>query len=162
MTSCWDVRRACIDRKSTSTHSRSWRTLGLRSLPITEVKVPELLQSNSIDPSEETQNSFVTIEKDFEGDVKKARIVFAPTSIEQRAAAEEGMSGVRKAPDQLRRGQAEPGQRGAGHRRIFCSLLCSREPGDVAKARHLHSGRQWLHVWREAAAAEGRHVNRPR
>merc|ERR1712088_1157067 len=45
------------------------------SLPITEVKVPELLQSNSIDPSEETQNSFVTIEKDFEGDVKKARIV---------------------------------------------------------------------------------------
>merc|ERR1712110_1111597 len=32
MTSCWDVRRACIDRKSTSTHSRSWRTLGLRSL----------------------------------------------------------------------------------------------------------------------------------
>merc|ERR1712184_162624 len=63
------------------------------SLPITEVKVPELLQSNSIDPSEETQNSFVTIEKDFEGDVKKARIVFAPTSMEQRAAAEEGMSG---------------------------------------------------------------------
>merc|ERR1712088_425191 len=63
------------------------------SLPITEVKVPELLQSNSIDPSEETQNSFVTIEKDFEGDVKKAKIVFAPTSIEQRAAAEEGMSG---------------------------------------------------------------------
>merc|ERR1712088_585186 len=63
------------------------------SLPITKVKVPELLQSNSIDPSEETQNSFVTIEKDFEGDVKKAKIVFAPTSIEQRAAAEEGMSG---------------------------------------------------------------------
>merc|ERR1712184_140823 len=63
------------------------------SLPITEVKVPELLQSNSIDPSEETQNSFVTIDRDFEGDAKKARIVFAPTSIEQRAAAEEGMSG---------------------------------------------------------------------
>merc|ERR1711902_112213 len=37
--------------------------------------------------------SFVTIEKDFEGDAKKAKIVFAPTSIEQRAAAEEGMSG---------------------------------------------------------------------
>merc|ERR1712110_1386503 len=63
------------------------------SLPITEISVPELLESNTIDPSEETQNSFVTIEKDFEGDVKKARIVFAPTSIEQRAAAEEGMSG---------------------------------------------------------------------
>merc|ERR1712055_99551 len=63
------------------------------SLPITEVKVPELLESNSIDPSEETQNSFVTIEKNFEGDAKKAKIVFAPTSIEQRAAAEEGMSG---------------------------------------------------------------------
>merc|ERR1711971_456250 len=63
------------------------------SLPITEVNVPELLQSNSIDPSEETQNSFVTIDRDFEGDAKKARIVFAPTSIEQRAAAEEGMSG---------------------------------------------------------------------
>merc|ERR1712088_1062319 len=54
------------------------------SLPITEISVPELLESNSIDPYEETQNSFVTIEKDFEGDVKKARIVFAPTSIEQR------------------------------------------------------------------------------
>merc|ERR1711970_1180558 len=63
------------------------------SLPITEVSVPELLESNSIDPSEETQNSFVTIEKDFEGDAKKAKIVFAPTAIEQRAAAEEGMSG---------------------------------------------------------------------
>merc|ERR1712200_355711 len=63
------------------------------SLPITEVNVPELLESNSIDPSEETQNSFVTIEKNFEGDAKKAKIVFAPTSIEQRAAAEEGMSG---------------------------------------------------------------------
>merc|ERR1712018_1081704 len=34
------------------------------SLPITEVNVPELLESNSIDPSEEAQNSFVTIEKD--------------------------------------------------------------------------------------------------
>merc|ERR1719264_1755149 len=63
------------------------------SLPITAVNVPELLQSNSIDPSEETQNSFVTIDRDFEGDAKKARIVFAPTAIEQRAAAEEGMSG---------------------------------------------------------------------
>merc|ERR1719411_2051533 len=63
------------------------------SLPITEVNVPELLESNSIDPSEEAQNSFVTIEKDFEGDAKKAKIVFAPTAIEQRAAAEEGMSG---------------------------------------------------------------------
>merc|ERR1719510_2169852 len=63
------------------------------SLPITEVSVPELLESNSIDPSEEVQNSFVTIEKDFEGDAKKAKIVFAPTAIEQRAAAEEGMSG---------------------------------------------------------------------
>merc|ERR1711971_1281644 len=63
------------------------------SLPITEVNVPELLQSNSIDPSEETQNSFVTIDRDFEGDAKKARIVFAPTAIEQRAAADEGMSG---------------------------------------------------------------------
>merc|ERR1711910_137738 len=63
------------------------------SLPITEVNVPELLESNSIDPSEETQNSFVTIEKNFEGDAKKAKIIFAPTAIEQRAAAEEGMSG---------------------------------------------------------------------
>merc|ERR1712168_112473 len=63
------------------------------SLPITEVNVPELLESNSIDPSEETQNSFVTIERDFEGDAKRAKIVFAPTAIEQRAAAEEGMSG---------------------------------------------------------------------
>merc|ERR1719266_2726208 len=63
------------------------------SLPITEISVPELLESNTIDPSEETQNSFVKIEKNFEGDVKKAKIAFAPTPIEQRAAAEEGMSG---------------------------------------------------------------------
>merc|ERR1712130_130646 len=63
------------------------------SLPITKVSVPELLESNSIDPSEESQNSFVTIEKDFEGNAKNAKIVFAPTAIEQRAAAEEGMSG---------------------------------------------------------------------
>merc|ERR1712141_6452 len=63
------------------------------SLPITEISVPELLESNAIEPSEETQNSFVKIEKNFEGDAKKAKIVFAPTPIEQRAAAEEGMSG---------------------------------------------------------------------
>merc|ERR1712066_656626 len=63
------------------------------SLPITEISVPELLESNTIDPSEETQNSFVQIEKNFEGDAKKAKIVFAPTPIEQRAAAEEGMAG---------------------------------------------------------------------
>merc|ERR1712051_484029 len=63
------------------------------SLPITEISVPELLELNTIDPSEETQNSFVKIEKNFEGDAKKAKIVFAPTPIEQRAAAEEGMSG---------------------------------------------------------------------
>merc|ERR1712117_212418 len=63
------------------------------SLPITKVSVPELLQSNSVDPLEETQNSFANIEKNFEGDAKKAKIVFAPTAIEQRAAAEEGMSG---------------------------------------------------------------------
>merc|ERR1711936_1059488 len=63
------------------------------SLPITEISVPELLESNTIDPSEETQNSFVKIEKNFEGDAKKAKIVFAPTAIEQRAAAEEGVAG---------------------------------------------------------------------
>merc|ERR1719220_1148576 len=63
------------------------------SLPITKVSVPELLQSNSVDPLEETQNSFANIEENFEGDAKRAKIVFAPTAIEQRAAAEEGMSG---------------------------------------------------------------------
>merc|ERR1719327_1063810 len=63
------------------------------SLPITEVNVPELLESNSVDPLEETQNSFANIEENFEGDAKRAKIVFAPTAIEQRAAAEEGMAG---------------------------------------------------------------------
>merc|ERR1712241_28146 len=63
------------------------------SLPITKVSVPELLESNSVDPLEETQNSFANIEKNFEGDAKRAKIVFAPTAIEQRAAAEEGMAG---------------------------------------------------------------------
>merc|ERR1719204_1430349 len=63
------------------------------SLPITKVSVPELLESNSVDPLEETQNSFANIEKNFEGDSKRAKIVFAPTAIEQRAAAEEGMAG---------------------------------------------------------------------
>merc|ERR1711863_231246 len=50
------------------------------SLPITEISVPELLESTTIDPSEETQNSFVKIEKNFEGDAKKAKIVFAPAA----------------------------------------------------------------------------------
>merc|ERR1711910_266596 len=63
------------------------------SLPITKVSVPELLESNSVDPLEEAQNSFANIEENFEGDAKRAKIVFAPTSIEQRAAAEEGMAG---------------------------------------------------------------------
>jgi len=63
------------------------------SLPITKVSVPELLQSNSVDPLEETQNSFANIEENLEGDAKRAKIVFAPTAIEQRAAAEEGMAG---------------------------------------------------------------------
>merc|ERR1719327_1198673 len=63
------------------------------SLPITKVSVPELLESNSVDPLEETQNSFANIEENFEGDAKRAKIVFAPTAIEQRAAAEEGMAG---------------------------------------------------------------------
>merc|ERR1719495_934155 len=63
------------------------------SLPITKVSVPELLESNSVDPLEETENSFANIEENFEGDVKRAKIVFAPTAIEQRAAAEEGMAG---------------------------------------------------------------------
>merc|ERR1719495_2073477 len=63
------------------------------SLPITKVSVPELLESNSVDPLEETENSFANIEENFEGDAKRAKIVFAPTAIEQRAAAEEGMAG---------------------------------------------------------------------
>ena len=63
------------------------------SLPITKVSVPELLESNSVDPLEETQNSFANIEENFEGDAKRAKIVFAPTTIEQRAAAGEGMAG---------------------------------------------------------------------
>merc|ERR1711899_509867 len=63
------------------------------SLPITKVSVPELLESNSVDPLEETQNSFVNIEENLEGDAKRVKIVFAPTAIEQRAAAEEGMAG---------------------------------------------------------------------
>merc|ERR1712055_604597 len=62
------------------------------SLPIIEVNVPELLESNSVDPLEEPQNSFAAIEENFEGDAKRAKIVFAPTAIEQRAAAEEGMA----------------------------------------------------------------------
>merc|ERR1712209_139498 len=36
------------------------------SLPITKVSVPELLESNSVDPLEETQNSFANIEENFE------------------------------------------------------------------------------------------------
>merc|ERR1712209_300345 len=63
------------------------------SIPITKVSVPELLESNSVDPLEETQNSFANIEENFEGDANRAKIVFAPTAIEQRAAAEEGMAG---------------------------------------------------------------------
>merc|ERR1712209_20930 len=61
------------------------------SLPITKVSVPELLESNSVDPLEETQNSFAKIEENFEGDAKRAKIVFAPTAIEQRAAPQPGV-----------------------------------------------------------------------
>jgi uncharacterized protein YegL len=63
------------------------------SLPITMIKVPELLESNEIDPTEETKNSFVDISKAVDGDVKRATVLFAPTRSVQEAAADQGLSG---------------------------------------------------------------------
>merc|ERR1719430_2998691 len=58
------------------------------SLPITKVSVPELLESNEIDFEQESENSIATVERNFEGDNKTAKIVFSPTRAEQEAAAE--------------------------------------------------------------------------
>jgi len=63
------------------------------SLPITKVSVPELLESNEIDFEQESENSIATVERNFEGDNKTAKIVFSPTRAEQEAAAGQGVSG---------------------------------------------------------------------
>jgi len=63
------------------------------SLPITIVSVPELLESNEIDFEQESENSIATVERNVEGDNKRAKIVFSPTREEQEAAAEQGISG---------------------------------------------------------------------
>merc|ERR1719346_602624 len=43
------------------------------SLPITEVNVPELLESNSIDPSEEAQNSFSQLKRNLKAMLRRPR-----------------------------------------------------------------------------------------
>ena len=63
------------------------------SLPITTLKVPDLLESNAVDPTEETENSIARIVFPYEGNNKMAKIVFAPSVVEQAAAEEQGVSG---------------------------------------------------------------------
>ena len=58
------------------------------SLPNTTVKVPELLESNTINPTDETDNSIARIEFPYEGNRKMAKVVFAPSEVEQEVAEE--------------------------------------------------------------------------
>jgi len=63
------------------------------SLPITTVKVPELLQSNEIDFEEEEENSIAVVDLKIDDDDKIARVVFAPSKEEQQSAKEQSVSG---------------------------------------------------------------------
>lgn len=63
------------------------------SLPITVIKVPELLESNELDFTEEAVNSIAEIDWKVGGDDRKAKIVFAPSMEEQEAAEDQAVSG---------------------------------------------------------------------
>ena len=63
------------------------------TLPITTINVPELLESNEIDATEDSENSIAVIERNIDEDAAKAKIVFAPSSVEQAAAEEQGLAG---------------------------------------------------------------------
>merc|ERR1719367_2342165 len=63
------------------------------SLPLSQLEVPELIESNEIDFSkDETENSIAEITR-YEDNPKNATIVFAPTKEYQEEAGEQGVSG---------------------------------------------------------------------
>ena len=63
------------------------------TLPITTINVPELLESNEIDSTEDSENSIAVIERNVDEDATKAKIVFAPSRVEQEAAKSQSLAG---------------------------------------------------------------------
>jgi len=74
------------------------------SLPITEVRVPRLLQADEILPKNEPENSLAKIETNVDGKTNQARVVFAPSREEQEEEGVQGRLVVRYEVD--RQGQA--------------------------------------------------------
>merc|ERR1712038_2393 len=64
------------------------------SLPLSQLLVPELLESNEIDFSvEEAESSVAEITRDVDGSPNNARVVFAPSKEYQLEAGDQGVSG---------------------------------------------------------------------
>merc|ERR1712110_909910 len=64
------------------------------SLPLSQLFVPELLESNEIDFSaEETESRVAEVSRDVGGSPNNARVVFAPSKEYQLEAGEQGVSG---------------------------------------------------------------------
>jgi len=64
------------------------------SLPLSQLFVPELLESNEIDFSEEEEESSVAeVTRDVDGSPNNARVVFAPSKVYQLEAGDQGVSG---------------------------------------------------------------------
>merc|ERR1712110_352218 len=64
------------------------------SLPLSQLFVPELLESNEIDfTKEEAESSVADITRDVDGSPNNARVVFAPSKEYQLEAGDQGVSG---------------------------------------------------------------------
>ena len=72
-------RKACVCKQAINIDLKQVEVFINESYPIITVTVPDLLESNIIDPTEETENSVVRIELPYEGDSKMAKGVFAPS-----------------------------------------------------------------------------------
>merc|ERR1711892_1539877 len=63
------------------------------SLPISSISVPELVQSNEIDFTDNEESKIATVEKNVGGIANNANIVFAPDKTYQEEAGAQGISG---------------------------------------------------------------------
>eukprot|EP00092_Neocalanus_flemingeri_P031159 GFUD01033850.1.p1 GENE.GFUD01033850.1~~GFUD01033850.1.p1 ORF type:complete len:834 (-),score=234.91 GFUD01033850.1:1233-3734(-) len=63
------------------------------SLPISKISVPELVQSNEIDASDEEESKIADVERNVDGYANNAKIVFAPDKLYQEEAGAQGISG---------------------------------------------------------------------
>jgi hypothetical protein len=63
------------------------------SLPISKISVPELVQSNEIDASDNEESKIADVEKNVDGYKTNARVVFAPDKLYQEEAGAQGISG---------------------------------------------------------------------